>query len=175
MRNRSQLIFGSIILFFGLLLLIGNVFHIDIGALCWPIGLILVGVWLLLRPKMVSSGAPVNVILIGDSRRKGAWNVSQEEFWTGIGDIDLDFTQAEIPPGETSYRCYGFIGDIKMEVPPGVGVSISSMAFITNAKFQGKHQESFVNPVNLSSEGYESAERKIHLEALYFIADVKVR
>ena len=175
MRNRNQLIFGSIIVLFGILLLIGNVFHIDIGALCWPIGLILLGAWLLLRPKIAPSGAPVTFILLGDARRRGAWKVAPEEFWTGICDVDLDFTQAEIPPGETAFRLYGFIGDIKVEAPAGVGISISSMAFITNAKFLGKHQESFFNPVALSTEGYESAERKIHLETLSFISDIKVR
>lgn len=175
MRNRNQLILGSLIVIFGILLLLSNVFRIDFGAFCWPIGLIILGVWLLLRPRMVPSGMPVNFVLIGETQRRGAWKAVNEEIYTGIGDVDLDLTTADIPLGETQIRCLGFIGDVKVTVPAGVGISVSSTGFISTVKYLGHKQDSFLAPVTVTSEGYETAERKVHVEALYFIADVKVR
>jgi lia operon protein LiaF len=175
MQNRGQLIFGGIIILLGVMFLIGNIFKIDIGALCFPTGLILLGAWLLLRPRLTGTKLPVNLILLGDYRKRGAWQVDTEEIWTGIGDVDLDYSQAEIPAGETQLRCFGFIGDIKLRVPAGVGVSVSAIGFITDLNFFGKKSSNFFNPISLSTEGYETAERKIHLETGYFIEGVKIK
>ena len=170
MQNRGQLISGGIIILLGVLLLIGNIFKIDIGALCWPTALILLGVWLLARPRL-----PVNFILLGNYRKHGAWQVAPEDVYTGLGDVEFDFSEAEIPAGETRLRAYGFIGDIKMKVPAGVGVSVSAIGFITDLNFFGQKSSHFFDPITASSAGYETAERKIHLEAGYFIESVKIK
>ena len=175
MQNRGQLIFGGIIVLLGVVLLIGSIFKIPFGAVCWPIALILLGVFLLVRPRLAGGNLPVNFILIGDHRKRGTWQVAPEEVWTGIGDVEFDFTQAEIPAGETRLRCYGFIGDIKLRVPAAVGVSVSSMGMITDLNFLGDKQDYIFSPAAVASEGYETAERKIHLETIYFIEGIKVK
>ena len=44
MRNQGQVIFGILIILIGLMFLFGNLFDVNVGALCFPVGLILVGV-----------------------------------------------------------------------------------------------------------------------------------
>jgi predicted membrane protein len=39
----------------------------------------------------------------------------------------------------------------------------------------GKKREAFVTSVDLKSDNYETAERKVRLEVTCFVADVKVR
>mgnify|MGYP001066960848 CR=1 FL=1 len=45
MRIPGQVIFGILIILIGLMFLFGNLFDVDVGALCFPTALILVGVW----------------------------------------------------------------------------------------------------------------------------------
>jgi hypothetical protein len=174
MHNRGQLILGLAIILIGVLFLIGNLLKVDVGAL-WPVGLILLGLWLFLRPQLISSDTSTRQKLIGDVRRDGVWQVADEEIWLGVGDVRLDMTEAEIPPGESCIRVWSFVGDVKLSVPQGVGVSVSSSAFISDVRVLGQKREVFLAPVHVASEDYGTAERKIRLETTCFVGDVRVR
>jgi lia operon protein LiaF len=175
MRNQGQLILGVVVIVVGLVLLIGNVFDVNVWVLCWPIGLIVLGLLLLLRPQLISSDATTRQKLLGDIRRRGEWQVVEEEFWLGIGDVTLDMTQAEIPPGETHLRVVQFIGDVRVTMPEEVGLSLSSTAMVGSVRAFGRKRDIFFSPLRLSSENYEAAERKVRLETSMFIGDVRIR
>lgn len=175
MRSQTQLFLGAIIILMGVLFLIGNLFDVDVGAFCWPIGLIVVGVWLLLRPQMVSPGTATTQKILGEVERMGSWQVGDEEFLVFIADVDLDMTKADIPSGETRLRAFGFVGDIELLVPEEVGIAISSTAFVSDVKMLGRKEESILSPLHLQSDNYKTAERKIHLDAAFFVADLKIR
>ena len=178
MYNRRKtvgpFIFGGLLILWGVLILISQLLHIDFWAICWPAALILIGVWLLLRPRLVLGGAPVNIRPLADIRRSGVWSVSDEEIWTFVGDTRLDMTQAEIPPGETVFRVYGFVGDVILRLPPEVGLSISSQAFLTESRMRGEKQDTFLSPYEYNSPEYESAERKLRLETYFFVVTLKI-
>jgi lia operon protein LiaF len=175
MRNQGQVIFGILIILIGLMFLLGNLFDVNVGALCFPTALILVGVWLLIRPWLVGPDTRLRFRVFGPVRRGGAWQVADEEFWLLIGDVRLDMSQAEIPPGETRIRVSGFVGDVRLVVPEGVGVSVSSMAFVSDARVLGQRRDGLLLPVRLTSDDYETAERKVHLETMFFVGDVRAR
>ena len=166
MSNRGPLFIGSLLVIFGIVLLLGNIFQINIWALCWPTGLILVGVWLLLRPRFALPGTFVNIRFIEDEKRKGQWQVNNEEIWSFINTVRLDMTQATIPAGETTIRMYGFIGDIDIVVSMDVGCSVSSSAFATSARINGQKGDTFLVPATFTSENYASVERKIHVSPI---------
>ena len=175
MRNQGQLFFGGLLIFLGVIFLLGTIFRINVWAFCWPIGLILLGGWILLRPQMVAPGTPVHVTLLGSIRREGSWRVANEEFWLLVGDAKFDMTQANIPTGETTLRLFGFVGDVALTVPAGVGVAVSSTAFVTDLKIFGRQEENFVMPYSFTSDDYATAERKLRLEVTHFVASVKVK
>lgn len=175
MRNQGQLILGVLVITIGAVFLIGNILDVNVWTFCWPVGLIGLGVWLLVRPRMVGSDTAVRQKLIGDVRIRGDWQVADEEFWVGIGDVRLDMTDAEIPLGETRIRTFGFVGDITLRVPQDVGVSVSTSAFISEVKGLGKKRESFLTPIKAESDNYKTAERKINVDAAFFVGDVKIR
>jgi len=175
MRNKSQLIVGLVIVLIGVTLLIGNLFHVNLWDFFWPLVFIGLGIWMLVRPRTVKTGTKVQHRLLGDIRRAGGWQVTDEEFWILVGDIKLDMTAAQIPEGETLIRTYGFVGSIRVRVPEGVGISVSSTALVTDAKILGHKQENFLTPLHEVSDDYEAAERKIRLECSAFVADLKVR
>jgi len=174
MRNQGQLFAGSLLIFLGLLFLVGTLFNINVWAFCWPLGLILLGVWILLRPQF-NPNTPVNMTPLGSVRRGGAWRVANEEFWILVGDADFDLTRADIPAGETTLRLFGFVNDVTLIVPQGVGFAVSSTAFVTDLNILGQQHESFVMPYTFTSDDYASAERRVRLEATHFVTSIKVR
>ena len=175
MRNRGQLVFGAVLVALGLLSLLSTVFQIDFGALCWPVLLIGVGVWLVLRPRLINPESGTDVLLIGDRRRRGAWTVRDEELWLGVGNIELDMTQATIPPGETTLRIYSFVGDVDIFVPRVVGVIVQVNGFVIDSDLLGRDYDSFLTPVSVSSENYAAAECRLRVEMTSFVADLKVK
>jgi predicted membrane protein len=64
---------------------------------------------------------------------------------------------------------------VKVYVPEDVGVSVSSSAFVTDARVLGEKRDSFLAPVNIASANYETAKKKIHIESACFVGDIKVR
>ena len=175
MRNQGQVLFGVLIIVIGLAFLLGSVFDVDVGGLCFPAGLILLGIWILFRPRLVGPDAARGLRVFGPMRRRGVWQVADEDIWIFVGDVRLDMTQAEIPLGETRIRVFGFVGDVRLLVPEGVGVSLSSMAFVTDARLLGQRRDGLLVPVHLTSDDYETGERKVRLETMSFVGDVRVR
>lgn len=173
MINRGQLTIGIMLVLLGVIFLLGTVFNINVWAICWPAGLIALGVWLILRPRLVGTGA--EVVLLGELRRSGSWAVRDEEIWLGIADADLDLTRAEIPTGETRFRIFGFVGDVDVLVPAGIGVSVSASGFVIDSDLLGHDRETFLTPVEAVSEDYASAERKLRIEMTCFVCDLKVK
>lgn len=175
MVNRGQLTIGMVLVLLGVIFLLGTLFNINVWAICWPAGLIALGVWLILRPRLTGPGTGSEVVLLGELRRRGNWTVRDEEIWLGVADADLDLTGAEIPPGETRVRVFGFVGDVDVLVPAGVGVSVSAAGFVIDSDLLGREQETFLTPVEAVSADYGSAERRLRIEMTSFVCNLKVK
>jgi predicted membrane protein len=169
-----MMIFGVILVVLGLLALISNLTGIDFGAFCFPTVLILLGVWVLLRPRMVRGDREIHFQLLGDVKRMSDWTVQKEEIWSFIGDIDLDLGRAQVPPGETGIHAYNFIGDVEIYVPAGVGLMLVADGFLNSIKWMGAKQDNFFTSSQLTTPGYEQAERRVRVEVTSFIGDIKV-
>ena len=174
MRNQAQLIFGGLIIIIGFLALLSNLFDIDFGSFFLPAVLIFVGFLIIFRPRSLSPGTGFKLRFLGDVIHRGEWNVASEEMWAFLGSLKLDMTQANIPTGETSFRVFSFIGDVRLVVPENVGVSISSFTFITDARVFGERFGGFFAPVEWSTAGYEEAEKKIRIERISFLGNLRV-
>lgn len=174
-KSQGRMLLGAVAIVLGLMILISYLLEIDFGPLFFAVVLILIGVWLLLRPRMADAGTRFQFRPFGPIRRAGEWRVAEEEIWLFVGDVRLDLTAAEVPAGETTIRILAFVGDVRATVPEGIGVSVASTAIVSDARLMGRKRDGFFAPVNLASEGYEGAERKVRLETQCFIASVKVK
>jgi len=175
MRNQGQFTLGVVVVVVGVVLLVANLLHIDLGLFCWPLAFILLGLFFILRPRMIEPGTAVTQKFLGEVDRRGIWNVTDEEFWYFIADADFDMTEASIPYGETRIRTLGFISDIDVRVPKDVGLLVSSTAFVSDVDVLGSREESFLGPVYQETPNYKQAERKIRLETTSFVSDIKIR
>ena len=175
MHQRGHHHIGVLLIFIGAIFLIAQILHVNPWSLLWPLLLIGLGVWLLVRHKHVEPDTNVTQKFIGDIHCTGDWDVTNTEVRIFIGDVELDMTQAKIPDGTTNINVFGFIGDLHILVPKSVGISVTASGFITEAKMGEEKQEKFFASVRLKSDNYDSAKRKISLETTYFIQELKVR
>jgi lia operon protein LiaF len=174
MQNRGQLILGGLLILFGILFLISNFFNIDFGAICWPTLIILVGVWIIVRPRMVSEETDLRMWVFGNHYQRGEWSPKDQEIWSFIGDINLDFSQADLDKPETTLKIYCFVADIDLTLPKDIGLSVSWVGFVTDGRIYAERLGGFASPVHYMSEGYEAAEKKLNVDILSFVGDFKV-
>lgn len=175
MRNQSQFYLGIVVILLGIGLLLANIFNIDIGLFCWPLFFILLGIFLIVRPRMVDRHTTITQKFLGEVERRGAWSVVDEEFWDFVAEVDLDMTEAIIPAGETRIRVWGFVSDINLTVPKHVGVTIVSTALVSEVAAWGHKEEAFLTAVRQQSDNYKLAEQKIRLESSCLVGDITVR
>jgi len=174
MRNRSQLVFGGAILFFGLILLVGNLFNISLWRFIWPLVLISLGLIMIFRQQKGKGLSKTYYGFARDINRVGSWDIQEGEFWHFAGDFDLDFTDVKIPPGEHVWRLFGFVHEIRLRVPAGTAVSFSSHAFVTEKKVNGDSEDLFLVPFHWKTEGYDNASNKFRIEANGFVVDSRI-
>jgi lia operon protein LiaF len=175
MKNRGELYLGGALVLVGLLLTLGSVLRVSVAVFVWPLAFILLGVWFIVRPRSAPGGRAVTMKILGDVKRRGQWAVADEEIWLLIGDIDLDLSQAQVPPGETRLSAYGFVGDVELTVPEDVGLRIRSTAFVSDSKVLGGKEESFIAPYRYITPGYDTMPRRLSLDTVHFVCDLRVR
>ncbi|HTP08050.1 MAG TPA: cell wall-active antibiotics response protein LiaF [Anaerolineae bacterium] len=175
MQNRSQALIGAFLLLLGIGFLVANVLKISLWTLCFPVGLILLGVLLLMRPKLSDTSTASNWYLFGPVKRGGEWTPTDEEFWLFIGDTKLDFTQAQLPVGETNIRINGLICDVDVIVPADAGVAVSASGVFVDLRTPTEKTDRFLSPVESVSPNYATAERKLHLSSTFVIGDIDIR
>jgi hypothetical protein len=175
MRIQGQVLIGIIIVIAGLLLGLALLLDIDVGAVCFPIGLIGLGILLLLRPYLLAPDTAFRFRAFGPIRRGGDWPVAPEEIWLLVGDVKLDLSEATVPPGETLIRTFAFVSNIRLTVPADLALSIGSQAFVTDGRVFGQKSERILQPYRVATEGYDASECRIRLENMSFVADIRTR
>jgi predicted membrane protein len=175
LRNRFLIIVGGGLVLWGVVSLLAAVFKVDLGKYCFPVFLILVGIYLIFRPRLFLGDSDLKINLFPHIRRSGAWTLQSEDIAIFVGDVKLDLSQAEIPTGETYLRVFGFVCDLDLIAPPDVGLAVTSVAFLTSARINGQKQDYFVSAMEWQSDNYALAERKVHLETGLFVNDLNIK
>lgn len=176
MQNRGMAYLALVIIAVGVLLLLSELFDFNFWAFCFPTGLILLGLFVLLRPRFLEPGVDSRVVLIGDIEANGPGELASEEFIGLIIDATYDLTKYDIPPGETIIRGFSLIGDVEIFAPADIGVEVTTASFITDFKLAGEEEQTyFFAPHTWKSDGYKAMERRVRFEVTQFIGDVKVR
>jgi hypothetical protein len=176
MQNRNQLLVGSFFVLLGVAWFAASLLRISFWAVCFPMGLILLGVlFLVARPPLFGPTSEGGTHFVGDIVRGGEWTVKNEEFYLFVGDVRLDMSHAQFPSGETTIYLNAFVADIDVNVPSDIAVSLSSTSFVANAELNDQRVERFLSGVQLSTPDYATAERKLRLVTTCFVGDVNVK
>lgn len=176
MRNQGLIYIGIFLIVAGILFLVGNVLNINVWAVCFPAALILLGIFVLLRPSLSGPDTRSEFVLIGELERVGEFELEDEEIWSFIVDAEYDLTRAVLPKGETLIRAYSFVNDLEIIAPRTVGVAVHSSGFVTEFNRPGYDEESyFLAPMDWQSDNYKAASTRVRFELTQFVGDIKVR
>jgi hypothetical protein len=174
--KRWQIIIGIILILLGITALMNQVFpNLRIGRFFGPLILIGLGLLLILRPRIVGPDVSVQIPILGDIRKTGVWEVTQHEIWWFVGSSRLDFSEAVFPKGDAMIKIFGFVTDVKVILPEDVGLRVTSSAFVS--EYSGLHGklERFLSLLEDQSENYSSAEKRVDLQTIAFVSEIKVR
>jgi len=174
MENKTGTYVAVAIILIGVLLLVANLTATPIWPYLWPTALILIGVWLLIRPRIAPHPRGGTWRILGGVHRSGMWQVADEDIWCLVGDTTFDLHEADIPPGETEISVHGLVGEVSIRVPPDAGVRVTGQAFVIDANDFGYEQDYILTPYETQTPNYDEAERRVHIDAQFFVVDLNV-
>lgn len=71
------------------------------------------------------------VAILSGSDRKGVWRPARRmNSFVFMGGMDLDFTEAEMPPGVTEINVFAMMGGLDIYVPPGMDVEMEGIPIL---------------------------------------------
>jgi len=173
--KKWQIVLGIVLILLGLLSLSEAIFNLNLGRFVGPLILVGLGLLLILRPRSAKAGVQVEMPILGDIRKTGAWEVRQHEFWWFVGENRLDFSTATFPQGEGTIKIFGFVADVKIILPADVGLQLESAAFVSELKLQEGKREQFLSRMSYQSPNFLQAEKRVTIETIGFVSDVVVR
>ena len=96
------------------------------------------------------------------------------EMSLGIGNIEIKLHGGELSPGLNRVIISGFIGDVRVFVPPDMPFFACCSNFIGDVELTDRRASGFGNNIDFQTADYASAERKLYIAANNFIGDIKV-
>jgi hypothetical protein len=174
MKPKTETYVAIGIILIGVLLLVANLTDTPIWPYLWPTALIVIGVWLVVRPRLRPSTKRATWRLLDGVHRRGTWQVTDEEIWFFVGDSTLDMREADIPLGETHIRVHGLVGEVDIHVPPDAGVRVTGQALVTDANDFGYSQQYILAPYETRTPTYDQAERRVHVDVQFLVVDLNV-
>lgn len=86
--------------------------------------------------------------ILGGTTRKGLWRPARNtQAVSVLGGIDLDYTDAEMPPGVTELSVFCLLGGVDIKVPPGMNVEIQSVPILGGVDDKSEPSGSSDDPV----------------------------
>jgi lia operon protein LiaF len=173
--KRWQIITGIVLVLLGFIALFEEIFMVDLWRFIWPLILIGLGVLLVLRPQFAGQDVQVQMPVLGEIRKSGAWEATQHEIWWMVGTNRLDFTEAVFPNREARVRIIGFVAEVSVILPEDVGLRVESSSIISELKSDGGERERFLSFLEYETPNFMSAEKRVTLQTIAFVSEIKVK
>lgn len=112
---------------------------------------------------------------IGDYNFTDAnWVVEPMDLWTGVGDIDFDFTKAYIPDKETVISLRGWVGDVRMLIPEDLAFRIEARTNVGDIQIFDQKADGLNRKLVYQTPDYDKASRKLTIYMHYQVGDIQV-
>ena len=191
-QKTQNLFWGFMIILLGILLLLNEFNILDIGDL-WPLLIIALGVWLILKPKSGHDDSPgfgsgfgdqtyvtdteevIESNTFGDIKvTVKSKNFKSGHISTTFGDVNVDLTELDIESGEQTLRLNTNFGDMKIAVPKNIPFSIQANNTAGDMRIFEEKRSGWKQAATYASEGYDTAEKKLKIVASQLFGDLKV-
>lgn len=90
------------------------------------------------------------------------------------GSNEIKLHGGKLSPGLNRMIISGFIGDVRILVPPDMPVLCTSSSFIGDVELLGRRSSGLGNTIDARTDNYDSAESKLYIAVNHFIGDVRV-
>ena len=92
-----------------------------------------------------------------------------------FGGVQLDLTARPLPDGETRVSVFSIFGGVDVRASEEIGIRVTGVSLFSGIKIRGHELGSGFFTVNeYSTPGYETAVRRIHIDATAIFGGIKI-
>jgi lia operon protein LiaF len=125
---------------------------------------------------LVASKPLFENIMIGEQKTPSSvyeWN--DINIQSGIGDTIIDLSYTVLPKGETVIFIRNIIGNIQIQIPYEIEVSVHHSCIVGSTTVFENHQSRIFNQVyHLKTSSYDSAEQKVKIFSSLLVGNLEV-
>lgn len=185
MRFNGRKLIGWIVLVVGLLFLLENIFlefsaWRFIGNL-WPLILIFIGLYIIVNRwrfsrEVSGTGRETRSRFVGELKMSyRGQEIGDAGVSLFIGELSVDLAGARLLAGENRLNASFGIGQATIYVPTGFPLRVTAQAFVGELKYD-RHKSGGIFPkLEEIDDGYESSEKKLHINADGFIGELTIQ
>jgi Domain of unknown function (DUF1707)/Cell wall-active antibiotics response 4TMS YvqF len=119
---------------------------------------------------LVESGPVINVFL-SDTKRTGNWLVPQrQEVNAVLGDVTLDYTEAQIPYDEIQIDVKSILADVKIRVPQNAVVLLDSNPILGSVSEQEAGLKAVPDP-----NAQPNTPKRFHIRGTAILGEIKIK
>ncbi|WP_134006670.1 DUF1707 domain-containing protein [Kribbella sp. VKM Ac-2566] len=119
---------------------------------------------------LVETGPVINVFL-SDSKRMGNWLVPQrQEVNAVLGDVTLDYTEAQIPFDEITIDVKSILADVKIRVPQNAIVLLDSNPILGSVSEQETGLKAVPDP-----NTQPATPKRFHIRGTAILGEIKIK
>ena len=120
---------------------------------------------------MVEAGPVVNVFM-SETKRQGPWLVPQrQEINAVLGDVTLDYTEAQIPFDEVHVEVKSILADVKIRVPQNAIVLLDSNPILGTVS----EQDTSLNAVPDPGTPAAARPKTFHIRGTAILGEIKIK
>ena len=173
MKKNIPNVLGIFLITIGVLTIFRQITGIDIWKFIFPLLLVLLGLFMIFKPKINSQSKDSTIRFLGEIYKDGQWNVQSQEIWLFIGDVKLDFRNALVPEGVSEIHIFGFVQDLKIFEATNVGISLHTNAFISDNRIFDQKKEAIFSNFTYKNSIYDQSVKKIDIHSWAFISETR--
>ncbi|TCC39609.1 DUF1707 SHOCT-like domain-containing protein [Kribbella sindirgiensis] len=119
---------------------------------------------------LVETGPVINVFM-SESKRMGGWLVPQrQEVNAVLGDVTLDYTEAQIPFDEITIDVKSILADVKIRVPQNAIVLLDSNPILGSVSEQEAGLKAVPDP-----NAQPTAPKRFHIRGTAILGEIKIK
>ncbi|MCL2560003.1 MAG: cell wall-active antibiotics response protein LiaF [Turicibacter sp.] len=114
--------------------------------------------------------------IVGEYRDlKQGYAIEDINIQTGFGDVVIDLSNTIIPNGETVILIRGAIGNVYLNVPPDIGMSVQMSLLCGKMNLLQDSKTAFNLNQKYQSVDYQASARKIKIVVSLLVGDIEVK
>ena len=133
------------------------------------------------RPNPLKSKAYVQIEPYFKNKLVGEYRNFQQHYacddiniQTGFGDVQIDLSDTIIPQGETVILIRGMVGNIHLDIPSDIGISIQMSLLCGKINLLKDSKTAFNVTQKYQSVDYKNTSRKIKIVITLLVGDIEV-